>query len=101
MKKILYIWLILAIATGLAIAWVDSRPTWDDTGITVLMILLSAMAFGFLASEKPWLFGLAVSIWIPLLENMSVNNYGALFAFVPGLAGAYIGYYIKYLISKR
>lgn len=101
MKKILYVWLILAIATGLAIAWIDSRPNWDDTGITVFMILFSAMLFGFLASEKPWLIALAVSIWVPLFENMSASNYGALFAFVPGFIGAYVGYYIKYLISKK
>lgn len=101
MKKIIYLWIILAIATGLAIALIDSQPTWDDTGVTVFMILMSAMLYGFLAFEKPWLFALAVSIWVPLLENMTANNYGALFAFVPGFAGAYAGYYIKHLISKK
>lgn len=101
MKKIQYICLVLAIVTGLAIAWIDSRPTWDDTGITVFMILFLAMLFGFLGSVKPWLFALAVSIWVPLFENMSSNNYGALFAFIPGFAGAYIGYYIKHLITKK
>ena len=37
---------LAAIALGLLIAWVDSAPTWDDTGITAGMIFLTAAVFG-------------------------------------------------------
>ncbi|HEX5010243.1 MAG TPA: hypothetical protein VFY71_07565 [Planctomycetota bacterium] len=31
-----------ALAAGLAIAWVDSRPTWDDTGISAAALFVAS-----------------------------------------------------------
>ncbi|MDD4971075.1 MAG: hypothetical protein PHT07_16730 [Paludibacter sp.] len=101
MKNKFNLYFLLAEFSGLAIAWIDSQPTWDDTGITVLLILLASTLFGFLTFIRPWLIALAVSLWIPLWAIMSTHNYGALLAFIPGFAGAYAGYFIKYLISKK
>ena len=95
MKKSFVILLIPAIIAGAAIAWIDSRPTWDDTGISVLMILVAAAVFGFFTSEKPWLTALAISTWIPLFGILSTHNFGSLLALVPGFAGAYLGYLFK------
>jgi len=100
MKKAFYIYLLLAIFDGLAIACVDSQPNWDDTGVTVFLILIGTVIFGFLAGKKPWLIGLAVSSWIPLWAIVSTHNYGAFLAFIPGFIGAYAGYYFKSLLSK-
>mgnify|MGYP001620072874 CR=1 FL=1 len=40
-------WLITlsaaALAVGCGIAWMDSRPHWDDTGVTAASLLLSAL----------------------------------------------------------
>ena len=58
--------LALAIALGLAIAWVDSRPHWDDAGITAGMLLLSGGALGMMDPRRAWLWGLAIGIWLPL-----------------------------------
>ena len=79
----------------------DSRPNWDDTGITVFIVLLAAILFGFLTFKKPWLIALAVSMWIPFLEIMLTHKYESLFALIPGFAGAYIGYFIKYQMTKK
>jgi len=95
MKKTSVILLVPAIILGVAIAWIDSRPTWDDTGISVLMILVAAAVFGFFTAEKPWLTAVAVSIWIPLFGILSTHNFGSLLALVPGFAGAYLGYLFK------
>src|SRR5579871_6862609 len=38
--------LLGAIALGLAIAWVDSRPRWDDTGITVGVLFITSAILG-------------------------------------------------------
>ena len=32
---------IAAVAVGLAIAYVDSRPSWDDTGLTVVALVFA------------------------------------------------------------
>lgn len=99
MKKTFHIYFILSIASGLTIAWIDSRPHWDDTGITARLILLAATLFGFLSYEKTWLIALAVSIRIPVWAIVSTQNYGTLLAFIPGFTGAYAGYLIHYLLS--
>jgi len=101
MRKTFNIYFSLATVTGLAIAYMDSQTNWDDTGITAFVISLAATLFGFLAYEKPWLIALAVSIWIPLWAIWFTYNFGSLLALVPGFAGAYAGYYLKYLISKN
>ena len=89
------VYLSLAIIAGLAIAWIDSRPSWDDAGITVLMVLASSSVLGFLALQKPWLIALLVSLWIPLFGIVLSHNYGGLIALIPGFVGAYLGYFIK------
>ena len=95
MKKNSLIILLLATLTGLAIAWIDARPTWDDTGISVGMILLAATIFGYFSLRKPWLTGLAVSIWIPLYGMATTHHVETLIALIPGFAGAYLGYFLK------
>jgi uncharacterized membrane protein YccC len=95
MKKQFIISLILAIAIGLIIAWIDTRPHWNDTGVTVFLVLLSALVCGYISSQKPWLISLAVSIWVPIFNIIIAHNYGALLALVPGFIGAYIGYLIR------
>jgi len=94
--KILFIvYLSLAVIAGLAIAWIDSRPNWDDTGITVLMVLVAASITGFLASQKPWLIAMLVSIWIPVFGIVSSHNYGGFIAIIPAFIGSYLGYFIR------
>ena len=53
-----------AALAGLAIAWADTRPGWDDTGITVGAIVLCA-ALGALGGLRAWLS--ATLIVLPLL----------------------------------
>ena len=55
-----------AVAWGLAIAYIDSRPTWDDAGVTALGLLVGAALPAVLAPGRAWLWALAVGIWIPL-----------------------------------
>lgn len=86
---------LLSLVLGLAIAWIDARPNWDDTGISVLMVLTAAFLCGYLAAKKPWLIALLVSSWIPLLSILTTQNLGALLALIPGFIGAYAGYLIK------
>ena len=101
MKKSFILSVILATALGMTIAWIDSRPNWDDAGISVFMVLLAGLLCGYLASQKPWVIALAVSLWIPLFSIISTQNYGAFLALIPGFIGAYAGWLVKKLIVMR
>lgn len=59
---------LLALATlaGLAIAYVDSRPGWDDAGITAGAMMLTAGLFGLLGHGRAWQWALAIGIWVPV-----------------------------------
>ena len=104
MQKIL---LALAILTGLLIAFVDSRPTWDDTGITAGAMLLSSGLFTLLGYRRPWLIALAIGLWTPLYETYLSHNFrlpGAILfplvvIFIPTI-GAYAGWAVRLAIRK-
>lgn len=89
----------LAIVTGLAIAWVDSRPVWDDAGITAGLLVLAAAGFGALRPSKPWLWGLAVGVWVPLLEIGHVGP-GSLLALAAALSGAFLGAWTRLALRR-
>ena len=40
---------------GLAIAAVDSQPTWDDTGVTAAALFMLAGAASSVGGTRPWL----------------------------------------------
>ncbi len=81
---------LAAMSLGLAIAWIDSRPNWDDAGITAGLLVLTAAAFGALRPAKPWLWGLAVGVWIPLI-GIGHGDPGSLLVMAVALFGAYSG----------
>ncbi len=88
MKKFLF---GIAIILGMGIAYIDSRPTWDDTGITALSLLLVCGLAGLLDPRRPWLLALAVGIWIPAGGILLNHNFGGLLALVFAFAGVYGG----------
>ena len=83
--------LAIALVCGLLILWVDSRPGWDDTGISVGMLLLVTTILGFLLPKRAWLWALAVGIWIPLAAILVHQNYAAILALIIAFFGAYAG----------
>jgi hypothetical protein len=83
--------LFAAIAMGLLIARIDSRPTWDDSGITAGMVFLAAAIFGAIRPSWAPVWAVAVGAWVPLFGIVSSQNYGSLLALAPALAGAYAG----------
>ena len=82
----------LALLAGLFSVFVDSRPTWDDTGVLVFGILLAAGLIGLFTRRQPWLFGLAVGVWIPLYEIIAHHHAGSLIALGFALLGVYAGW---------
>jgi len=104
MQKLL---LALAVLMGFLIAYVDSRPTWDDTGITAGMMLLSSGLLTLLGYRRPWVIALAVGLWTPFYEMYLSGNFR-----LPGVIlfpllillitsmGAYTGWAVRLGIRK-
>jgi hypothetical protein len=95
--------MVCAIACGLAIAYVDSRPNWDDAGITAGLMVLVAAAFGVLGPRRPWLWALAVGIWIPAHAiadaRSSASGFMPLVLLFP-LGGAWLGRLLRSTMSR-
>ena len=93
--------LVLAIALGIIISWIDSRPNWDDTGITAAMIVLVSGIISMIYPSRPLVWGMAVSAWIPINGIIKTGNISLLFILLFGLGGAFIGSFIHKLIFKK
>jgi hypothetical protein len=92
-----------AVAFGICIAYVDSRPTWDDTGITAFSMLIAAGLLGFFGPQRPWLWALGVGAFIPLhaiMANPSSGSVAMLVVLLFPLAGAYGGMGLRHLIDR-
>jgi hypothetical protein len=86
--------LAAALVAGRAIALVDAQPNWDDTGITAGAMTLVAGVFGLLGPERPWLWALAVGLWIPaytFVRAPALATVPMLLVVIFPLAGAYMG----------
>lgn len=86
--------LTIATALGAAITWLDLGPHWDDTGVTVGLLLLVTAALGVITPRWAWRWALAVGVWIPAIEISRDGNPGALIALGVAFVGAYIGSFI-------
>ena len=82
---------VVALLAGVAIGFVDSRPTWDDTGVTAVSLLLAA---GVLAAIRPrvwWLAGLLVGLPVLGFNYLAQGRFDSAIAIVFALAGAGAG----------
>jgi hypothetical protein len=92
--------LSVALLVGLGIGLVDTRPHWDDTGITVGALLAATGAFGLIHPRNAWLWALAVGIWIPVLNIAQTHNAGSILALAFAFAGAYAGAFGRRLAQR-
>jgi hypothetical protein len=90
-----------AVLSGIFIAFVDSRPTWDDTGITAFGLLAVSGLLGILGPKRPWLWALLVGIWIPLYNILTTHNFSLLLTLIFPFFGAYAGMLVRNLIINK
>lgn len=83
--------LAVAAAFGAGIAYVDSRPTWDDAGITAGVVFLATAALSFVQPPLSPFIALAVGAWIPMVEITRGGNYGSLIALAIAVVAALCG----------
>jgi len=92
--------MIAAVMFGLLVAYVDTRPTWDDTGITVFSLLLGGGIIGLLAQKRPWFFALAVGLWLPLWTILKSHDLAMIILLVIPFFGVYAGWVLNLGIHK-
>ena len=93
--------LIIAVLFGLLLAWVDTRPGWDDTGLMVGVIFLVTLLLGVVMPEYAWLWALAVGGWIPLVEISRSGNFGTLLVLGVAFIGAYVGVFARRVVTAQ
>jgi hypothetical protein len=96
-------WTVVVIANllGVLIGWVDSRPTWDDTGVTVALVFGISASLGLAIPRRPWIWGLSVGMWIPLWNILLTNNLTAVLALGVAFVGAYGGAFVRKVFSTE
>ena len=90
--------LVVSLVMGGLITYVDSRPTWDDTGVSAVAILTLSGIIGFLGPKRPWLWALAIGVWIPIYGIVRDGNYGTLLALAIAFLGSYVGMGLRTLV---
>jgi len=90
--------IVVAVVAGLGIAVLDSRPGFDDTGVTAAALAITALVAVLIEGSGRVLrvaaLAVLVAIWIPLFEIAAPGTYGPLLAFVFSGVGAFIGWVI-------
>ncbi|MDH4036192.1 MAG: hypothetical protein OEX18_00050 [Candidatus Krumholzibacteria bacterium] len=92
--------LTIAVVCGVSIAYIDSRPGWDDTGISVGMLVLTTGLLSVLGYRRSWLLALAVGAWIPLYGILTTHNPASIVAIAFALVGAYGGRLLRSAIKS-
>jgi hypothetical protein len=90
---------IVAGAIGLTLGYLDSRPSWDDTGIIAALVLLSSAVVAGVSGRRPWLWALLVGAWIPLFEAFGAGGLASLAALAVSTLGAFGGYALARVTS--
>ena len=82
---------LVALLCGVAIAYVDSRPQWDDTGVTAGTIFLLCAVLAFFSPGRWWIWMLAVGLWVPVLALLQTGNCAAFLALLVAGMGSLLG----------
>jgi hypothetical protein len=82
----------LALCAGVAIAWVDTRPGWDDTGVTAGALVIAAAASSFAGIPPSIAAALVVG---PILVAELAGGMGVLLGIPFAVGGAYVGAFVR------
>jgi hypothetical protein len=83
---------LIALLLGLAVAALDSRPGWDDTGITAGLLAIGAAVIAAIDGRRPWLWALLVGGPLPIIETLQGGSPASLIAIAFAGVGSTLGY---------
>lgn len=84
--------LLLAVIAGGAIGYFDSRPSWDDTGITVFAVILVSLFLSALQPRAALVVGVAAGVPVLVMNRIASGSWAALPVVAFALLGAGLGY---------
>ena len=87
---------VAALAMGIAIGYVDSRPGWDDTGVTAGLLALAAAIVAAVDGRRPWLWTALVGLPLAIIEVPQTGSAAPLAGLLFAAVGASIG-----LVARR
>ncbi len=90
--------IIFACIIGFALAKIDTSKNWNDTGITVGLVLLSSFIFGAIMPGFAWLWAIIIGGFIFSFNVIQNSNYGSAGAILFAFIGAYAGVLFKKLV---
>ncbi len=86
--------LAFAVLAGITVAWLDTRPGWDDTGITAGLLVLAAGLVAALSGRRPWLWAVLVGAWTPAVEIVTGGSVASAIAIGFASVGALGGWLV-------
>ena len=92
--------LVVAAIGGLAIAWIDASPSWDDTGVTAGLMVIGAGVAAGISGRRPWLWALLVGLPTPFVELAQGGDPAALAALGFAAIGAAVGYSVGRMVER-
>jgi hypothetical protein len=99
-KSRFWIMLIVTITLALLLALVDTSPHWNDTGVTVGLLLMVSFVCGAIMPKYAWLWALIIGSLLFLLNVVHTGTYGSAGAIIFCFAGAYAGVFCKRVLIK-
>ncbi len=103
MKRVnekLFITIIFACMIGFILAKIDTSKHWDDTGITVALVLISSFILGIIQPTFAWASAIIIGGFIFSFKVLESRNYGSAAAILFAFIGAYGGVlFKKYILN--
>lgn len=90
---------VIGFLAGLGIGYMDSRPTWDDTGVTVGAVALAAAVLGAAEPRLFWLAGVAVGMPVLGMSVYAGAGYAAAVAVLVAVVAAGGGAALRTLVA--
>jgi hypothetical protein len=86
---------VIGVAAGIGLAFVDSLPHWDDAGVLVGAMLLVSCGLTLVGGRPPWLLALATGMWIPARTIIAGGDPLTAVVLIIPFLGAYAGAFIR------
>ncbi len=87
-----------AALAGIVVAWIDTRPSWDDSGVTAGLLAVAAFLTAAAAGRRPWLWAILVGAWTPAFEIAASGRPDSLVALLVAAIGALTGWGLARLV---